>query len=306
MIGDYSNDYDIKCQLDTCKTYPAITDSERGEIICGGCGIILMQNMSDLSNGNNSYTQENFMNMTRTGAPTSLTIHDRGLSTVIGMNRDSSGTLLSNQIKYEFKRLRTWDQRSKSRKTASLSKAFTLMNGIKTKLGIPNNVVETAAYIYRKIVNAKLTRGRTMISLVSASLYAACRENNIPRTLDDIAKAGNVERKILSRDLRTIIKRLGLNLNQYDITSFISKISNNMNLKEKTKRDAIEILQRCEKKQIIAGKHPVAQAAASLYISCLINGEKISQRKFSIESGISDVTIRNRVTLIRKIINLSK
>lgn len=306
MIGDYSNDYDIKCQLDTCKTYPAITDSERGEIICGGCGIILMQNMSDLSNGNNSYTQENFMNITRTGAPTSLTIHDRGLSTVIGMNRDSSGTLLSNQIKYEFKRLRTWDQRSKSRKTASLSKAFTLMNGIKTKLGIPNNVVETAAYIYRKIVNAKLTRGRTMISLVSASLYAACRENNIPRTLDDIAKAGNVERKILSRDLRTIIKRLGLNLNQYDITSFISKISNNMNLKEKTKRDAIEILQRCEKKQIIAGKHPVAQAAASLYISCLINGEKISQRKFSIESGISDVTIRNRVTLIKKIINLSE
>lgn len=251
MIGDYSNDYDIKCQLDTCKTYPAITDSERGEIICGGCGIILMQNMSDLSNGNNSYTQENFMNITRTGAPTSLTIHDRGLSTVIGMNRDSSGTLLSNQIKYEFKRLRTWDQRSKSRKTASLSKAFTLMNGIKTKLGIPNNVVETAAYIYRKIVNAKLTRGRTMISLVSASLYAACRENNIPRTLDDIAKAGNVERKILSRDLRTIIKRLGLNLNQYDITSFISKISNNMNLKEKTKRDAIEILQRCEKNKLL-------------------------------------------------------
>ena len=306
MIGNYSNDYDIKCQLDTCKTYPAITDSERGEIVCGRCGIILMQNISDSSNENNSFTQENFMNMTRTGAPTSLTMHDRGLSTVMGMNRDSSGTLLSNKAKYEFKRLRTWDQRSKSRKTASLSKAFTLMNGMKTKLGIPNNVVETAAYIYRKIVNAKLTRGRTLVSLVSASLYAACRENNIPRTLDDIAKAGNVERKILSRDLRTIIKKLGLNLNQYDITSFISKISNNMNLKEKTKRDAFDILQLCEKKQIISGKHPVAQAAASLYISCLINGEKISQRKFSIESGISDVTIRNRVTLIRKIMNLSE
>ena len=306
MIGNYSNDYDIKCQLDTCKTYPAITDSERGEIVCGGCGIILMQNISDSSNENNSFTQENFMNMTRTGAPTSLTMHDRGLSTVMGMNRDSSGTLLSNKTKYEFKRLRTWDQRSKSRKTASLSKAFTLMNGMKTKLGIPNNVVETAAYIYRKIVNAKLTRGRTLVSLVSASLYAACRENNIPRTLDDIAKAGNVERKILSRDLRTIIKKLGLNLNQYDITSFISKISNNMNLKEKTKRDAFDILQHCEKKQIIAGKHPVAQAAASLYISCLINGEKISQRKFSVESGISDVTIRNRVTLIKKIMNLSE
>ena len=101
------------------------------------------------------------------------------------------------------------------------------MNGIKAKLGLSNQIVENAAYIYRKAVDAKLTRGKTTVSLVSASLYAACRENNIPRTLDDIAKAGNVERRILSRDIRTIIKKLGLNLNQYDTISFISKISNN-------------------------------------------------------------------------------
>ena len=304
MVVNYSNDYDVKCQLDTCKTYPVITDSERGEIVCGGCGLILVQNMSDTSHESNSYTLEGFMKQTRTGPATSLTMHDKGLSTVIGTNKDFSGNALPNKTKYEFNRLRTWDQRSKSRKTATLSKAFTLLHGMKTKLGIPDNVVENAAYIYRKAVNAKLTRGRTMASLVSASLYAACRENNIPRTLDDIANAGNVERRILSRDLRTIIKKFELNLNQYDTASFISKISNNMNLKEKTKRDAFEILKRCEKEQITAGKHPVAQAAASLYISCIMNGEKISQKKFSVESGVSDVTIRNRVVLIKKTLKL--
>jgi len=304
VVENYSNDYDVKCQLDTCKTYPAITDSERGEIVCGGCGLILLQNMADASYENNGFTSEDFMKMSRTGPASSLTMNDRGLSTVIGTNKDSTGKALSSKTKYEFNRLRTWDQRSKSRKTASLSKAFTLLHGMKTKLGISDNVVENAAYIYRKVVNAKLTRGRTMVSLISASLYAACRENNIPRTLDDIANAGNVERRILSRDLRTIIKKLGLNLNQYDTTSFISKISNNMDLKEKTKRDAFKILRRCEKEGITAGKHPVAQAAASLYISCIINGEKISQKKFSVESGVSDVTIRNRTVLIKKTLKL--
>ena len=304
MVENYSNDYDVKCQLDACKTYPAITDSERGEIVCGGCGLILLQNMSDASYESNGHSSEDFMKLSRTGPATSLTMHDKGLSTVIGTNKDSSGNSLSSKTKYEFNRLRTWDQRSKSRKTASLSKAFTMLHGMKTKLGIPNNVVENAAYIYRKAVNAKLTRGRTMNSLISASLYAACRENNIPRTLDDIADAGNVERRILSRDLRTIIKKLELNLNQYDTASFISKISNNMNLKEKTKRDAFEILARSEKEQITAGKHPVAQAAASLYISCILNGEKISQKKFAVESGVSDVTIRNRAVLIKKTLKL--
>jgi len=306
VVVNYSSDYDVKCQLDTCKTYPVITDSERGEIVCGGCGLILVQNMADTSYENNGYTLEGFMKLARTGPATSLTMYDKGLSTVIGANKDFSGTALPSKTKYEFNRLRTWDQRSKSRNTATLSKAFTLLHGMKTKLGIPDNVVENAAYIYRKIVSAKLTRGRTMRSLISASLYAACRENNIPRTLDDIANAGNVERRILSRDLRTIIRKLGLNLNQYDTASFISKISNNMNLKEKTKRDAFEILRRCEKEQITAGKHPVAQAAASLYISCIMNGEKISQKKFSVESGVSDVTIRNRSILIKKTLKLEE
>ncbi len=299
MLQNYSINYDVKCKLDTCKTYPIITDSERGEMFCGGCGIVLVQKILDTYESN-GYSQEDFMRSSRTGPATSLTMYDRGLSSVIGDNKDSSGNALSNKTKYEFKRLRTWDQRSKSRSTATLSKAFTLLNGIKTKVGIPDNVVENAAYIYRKISSAKLTRGRTMASLVSASLYAACRENNIPRTLDDIATAGNIEKRILSRDLRTIMKKLGLKLNQYDTSSFISKISNNIKLKEKTKRDAFDILKRCEMKEITAGKHPVAQAAASLYIACVINNEKINQKEFAEISGVSDVTIRNRVALIKK------
>jgi transcription initiation factor TFIIB len=299
----YSSD-DVKCRLDTCKTYPVVTDSDRGEIFCGGCGLVLVQNLDDTLNENRGFSSEDFMKNARTGPATSLTMFDRGLSTVIGTNKDSSGNNLSRKTRFEFNRLRIWDQRSKSRTTSSLSKAFTLLHGMKTKLGIPNNVVENAAYIYRKVVNQKLTRGRTMASLISASLYAACRQNGIPRTLDDVAHAGNVERRILSRDLRTIITKLNMNLTQYDTASFIVKISNNMNLSEKTKRDAFGILKRCEDEKITAGKHPVAQAAASLYIACIINGEKVSQKKFSIESGVSDVTIRNRSNLIKSTLKL--
>jgi transcription initiation factor TFIIB len=304
VVVNYSSDYDVRCHLDACKTYPTVTDSNRGEMFCGGCGLVLLQNMPDTSHENNGYTQEDFMKLARTGPASSLTMHDKGLSTVMSANKDSSGNALSSKTKFEFKRLRMWDQRSKSRNTATLSKAFTLLNAMKTKLGISNNVVESAAYIYRKIVDAKMTRGRTTVSLISAALYAACRENNTPRTLDDIADAGNVERRILSRDLRTIIKKLGLTLKQYDTTSFISKISNDMNLKEKTKRDAFDILERCEREMITAGKHPVAQAAASLYIACILNGEKISQKNLSAEAGISEVTIRNRTELIKKTLKI--
>ncbi len=305
MVKNFPSQYDVKCELDTCKTYPIITDSERGEVCCGGCGLVLLQNMDDQSHESHGYTQEEFMTQTRTGPAISLTMYDKGLSTVIGKNVDSTGRAISRSTKSRFSRLRIWDQRSKSRSTSTLSKAFTQLNAMKTKLGIPDSVVENAAYIYRKAVAAKITRGRTMTSLISAALYAACRITNTPRTLDDIATVGNVERRTLSRDLRTLIRTLDLTLDQYDTSAFIVRIANNMNLKEKTKRDALSILTRSENEEITAGKHPVAQAAASLYLSCIMNGEKLSQKKFSEAAGVSDVTIRNRSALIRKVLKLS-
>ena len=191
-----------------------------------------MQNTADASYENNGYTSEDFMKLSRTSPATSLVMNDRGLTTIIDTNKDFTGKILSSKTKYEFNRLRIWDQRSKSRKTTSLSKTSTMLHGMKTKLETSNNFVENAAYIYRKVVNSKLIRERIMNSLIAASLNVACRKNNMPRTSDDIVRSGNVERRILSQDLRTIIKKLELNLNQYDTTSFISIISNNMSLKE--------------------------------------------------------------------------
>ncbi len=133
-----------------------------------------------------------------------------------------------------------------------------------------------------------------------ASLYVACRETNTPRSLDEIAKEGNIRRRTLSRAVRLLIKSLDLKLEQYDHTAFITKISNSLNLKEKTKREAIEIFQNSKKYGIVTGKNPVAFAAASIYISCLINHEQVTQTTLSDISGISAVTIRNVYFLIRK------
>ena len=86
----------------------------------GDAVLFYLQNIADTSYESNGYTQEDFMKLARTGPATSLTMHDKGLSTVIGTNKDSTGKALSSKTKYEFNRLRTWDQRSKSRKTATL------------------------------------------------------------------------------------------------------------------------------------------------------------------------------------------
>jgi len=294
VVQNYFNKFDVKCKLDACKTYPIITDSESGEVLCGGCGLVLVQNMADFSHESHGYTQEEFLTQSRTGPPTSLTMHDKGLSTIIGNNVDSSGHKLSSRTKFDFVRLRVWDNRSKSKNTAALSKAFTLLNGMKTKLAIPDNVVENAAYIYRKALNKKLVRGRTTSAMIGSALYAACRETNTPRTLKDIAETANIKKGDLAAFYRLLVKELDLMIPVVDSVQNVARVASRIGLSEKTKRYAIEILRKAEENKISAGKNPMSLAATALYISCVKMGENYSQRDLAEAANVTGVTIRNR------------
>ena len=288
-----------------CLHLCSVTDTERGEVLCRDCGIVLCEKIVDPSQKNHGTSHEEFLTTSQTGPGISLTMYDKGLYTVIGTNKDSSGISLSNRTKSTFSRLRTWDKRSKSdSKFRNLGSAFTLLHGMKGKLGIPDTVLEKTAYIYRKAVVKKLTRGRSIPPLVAASLYVTCRESGIPRSLSEIAKAANVRRKILSRTVRILVRSLELTPQQYDEAAFIAQISNNIGISEKTKRDAFSILKEVKKIAISSGKNPLAQASASVYLACLRNNEHVSQTKLSEVAGVSCVTIRNTTFDIKKVLKL--
>ena len=297
----YSNDIKRNTCSNNCDSC-VITDYERGETFCGGCGEIISESIPDVMYEGRGFSGDDYTTHMRTGPATSLVMHDRGLSTMIGSNHDSTGQAIVSRSK--FNRLRTWDQRSKSRSSTSMRRAFVIMNSITAKLTLPYNVVERAAYIYRKAIAAGLTKGRTITSLAAVSLYVACRETGTPRTMDDLATTANIEKRVLYRDMRRLLAKLDLNPGQYDISSFVVKISNNLNLSERIKRDALDILRRSEEVMVTAGKNPMAMASASIYISCIDSEVQISQRVLSKQAGISDVTVRNSVSAIRDALKL--
>ena len=77
-----------------------------------------------------------------------------------------------------------------------------------------------------------------------------------------------------------------------------------MELSEKVKRDAIFILDILKEKQVVAGKKPDAVAATVIYMACIKNNQNISQHDVSEISGITQVTIRNRLKEFTKYVEL--
>jgi len=280
-----------------CAQGKLVTDNESGEMFCSKCGFVITEKLQESGPEWRSFTQDEHGDRARAGAPTSLTMHDMGLATIINpQNKDATGKPLSASMKSTIERLRTWDNRSQVHEPVdrNFRQAFSELNRLKDKLALSDAVIEKTAYIYRKALDKGLVRGRSIPGLIAASLYAACRNTETPRTLTDVANGINIKRKDIARCYRLLLRELDLKMPVVNPIKCISRISSIAELSEKTKRKAVEILDQATKIELSAGKDPMGLAAAALYLSCVINGENKTQKDIAVAAGVTEVTIRNR------------
>ena len=294
----------IKQSCLRCGKMALITDVETGEIFCGGCGFVLSERIESSGPERRSFPDDR-INRERTGVGTSLAIHDQGLSTVINpTNRDATGKPLSSSMKKTLKRLRTWDSRSQSQPIdRNLKQAFSELYRVKDKLVLSDSVVEKAAYIYRKALEKKMVRGRSISAMIGSALYAACREVETPRTLKEIAVIMNIKKGDLAACYRKLVHELDLKIPVADSVQNVARIASKIGISEKTKRYSIQILRKAEENKISAGKNPMSLAATALYISCLKMGENHTQRDLAEAANVTEVTIRNRYKGLLELLN---
>ena len=279
-----------------CGKKAILSDTEIAELICGRCGYVISERLEDSGPEWRSFPDDK-TNRTRTGDGTSLTIHDYGLATVINpINKDSVGKPLSYSMKKTLKRLRVWDSRSQANEPIdrNLRHALSELRSMKDKLALSDPVVEKAAYIYRKALEKKLVRGRSITALMAASLYAACRDTETPRTLNDITAAINIKRKDLACCYRLLVKELDLKIPVVDSVQCIARIASKAGLSEKIKRYAVKILKKAKQNESSAGKDPMGLAASALYISTIRQRVNCSQKIIAQAAGVTEVTVRNR------------
>ncbi len=255
-----------------------------------------------------AFSPEERAQRSHTGAPSTLSKHDMGLSTVIGYEfRDAAGKTLPSATKGAFHRMRTWDRRSMFHKSSdrNLSVALSELSRLADKLNVGDFVVEHAAYTYRKALERGLVRGRSISGMISASLYEACRNTNTPRTLKDVAVIVNMPKKDLAKYYRLLVRELNLVIPVVDPVKCVSRIASRARLSERTQREAFEILKAVKESKTSAGKDPMGLAASALYLASTMTGEEdhvVTQKDIAEAARVTEVTIRNRIKGLKQII----
>jgi transcription initiation factor TFIIB len=147
--------------------------------------------------------------------------------------------------------------------------------------------------IYRKSLKKNLIRGRSIINVVAAALYAACRQCGVLRSLTDVAKAANISRKTAARNYRFLHKELHLDVPRVHRTSYIKRLVSRLRLHGQTEILAKRLVE-VSNNNFTLGRRPAGLAAACIYISGCIMGERLTQQQVALEAQVTEVTIRNR------------
>ena len=293
-----------KVQCTQCQNYTLVLDILSSEYVCNTCGCV--SNEKIYNNDLPYFEKGEFKDKSRIGMPESLTISHKGLSTLIGLNdTDGRGKMLDPVQKETIQRLRTWNNRSQLNDSISrnLDKALKYLNNFGDKLYLSPAVMENAAYIYRKAAIRKLAKGRSTVSLVAASIYAACREISIPKTISDIANVCNIPSKEIMSHYKLILKELSLKIPVIQGIDYVTLISNRLKLTEKTKREAIRIFSLVQHSRISIGKNPRAFAGAIIYIASQDCNEFLRQVEVCQVADISTVSLRKRCKEIKTILD---
>ncbi|MFW5904399.1 MAG: transcription initiation factor IIB, partial [Candidatus Saliniplasma sp.] len=264
-----------------CGSRHLAQDYDRGELICEDCGLVIDNQYIDEGPEWRAFDMKQEENRARTGAPMTQMVHDKGLSTGIdSSNRDSYGRSIPSKKKAQIYRLRKWQRRIRVSDATerNLAYALTEMDRMASTMGLPKNIRETAAVIYRKAVKKNLIRGRSINSVVAASLYAACRKAGVPRTLDEIAEATSSDRKEIGRTYRFLSRELVLKLKPTKPQEYLSRFCSELGLSGKVQKLAKNIIDKAEDRELISGKGPTGLAAASIYIASINANERRTQR----------------------------
>jgi len=295
--------WDPKADSELYRTYcpncgdRLIGDAEKGEQVCQACGYVAPA-AADEGPEWKAIDLEEKSKRVRVGSPTTLTLHDLGLSTDIGSDmRDSHGKHLDPTMRATVEKMKKWQSRIRTinSQERGLSIVLAKITEVCDNLNLPRNVAETAAHIYRTSVKLKVAKSKSIMGMTAATVYLACRKCGVSRTLKEVARASGIEKGSVAKYYRLILKDVEKEyVPPASVEKHISKLVNIAKIDTRVEHLALLLARSTNDSKISSGKAPAGLAAAYVYMSSVMRGEHLPQREVAEFAEVTEVTVRNR------------
>ncbi|MCY0849573.1 transcription initiation factor IIB [Sulfuracidifex metallicus] len=277
----------MKCP--ECGEDTLINDPTTNQRVCTSCGYVDEEQLIDTGPEWRAYTQRDRLNKERIGAPLSDSIHDRGLTTRLDVS--SKNRYISMKLKRIHEKTRV------SNSDKKLVTLLSILNDQSAKMGLPDYVKNTASTILRKLVATKAANRIDKNTLVAASLYQACKINQIPRHHQEFKDKFSLERNEFWKAIKKVqsIKQISPDLkSKIKPNEYIPMVNTSLNLPQTVATKASQLVEKMYEDGMSSGKGYLALSAAAVYLISTLMDKKKTQKEIADALNITEVTIRNR------------
>lgn len=229
---------------------------------------------------------------TRCGMPINPLLKESSFSCTVRCNYRST---------YEMRKIKRYTEwQSMPYKEKSQYDEFEKIKALSAKSGLSKYIVDEALIYHKKISENKTFRGCNRQGIIAASIYIACRKNNVPRTPKEIAKIFNLNSTDATKGCKNalhIINNLDKNSEEkttfYKTTpsSFIERYCSKLNLNKEMTELCKFIANNIERGDRMEENTPHSVAGGIIYFvakNCNLN---ITKKSIYLISQISEVTI---------------
>ncbi len=174
------------------------------------------------------------------------------------------------------------------------------------ELDLSEDVHDRSIDLLETISDYELLSGRSAAEISAAIIYISAREQNEPRTLEEISKVASASKKEIGRVYRQIGRNTDIRIIPPQPVDHLDRFTEQLNLSNKVKETAKNLIEEAKETNIISGKSPKGIAASSIYLAAYMEDEKRTMNDMSNTIGITTITIRNRSKDLIDALNLEK
>ena len=230
-------------------------------------------------------------NPTRCGMPVNALLPKSSLGSIVANTNH-------NETMNKIGMYQRWN--SMPYKERSLYKVF---NEIQLKCNgnnLPEIIISTAKSLYTIISATKISRGSNRVGIIAACVYYACKECNVPRSINELASIFCISSKIMTKGCKnyTEIMRMSKgnksrnsNVKSVNLNDFIERFSHKLLLTHDDIQHVLKLSNLCQDLKLINDNTPPAMAGGCIYLYIKQSGLDIHKKDISDICKISEVTI---------------
>jgi transcription initiation factor TFIIB len=229
----------------------------------------------------------------------------RDLGTILRGTRDAQGRPLGWQRRYEFQHLRRVMQRQTVRAVEDpleRSQARDTIALISERLVLPPVVRNEAERFFREATSRGLFRGRSQVSAVGASVYAACRRYSLPRTLGEVSRALAARRAEIGRAFKVARRGMETPVPAIDPRAYLARYAEELALSPRVRGTVESMLKEAEGSPELSGLSSHGLVAALIYVAAERSGERRSRAQVARVSAVTEVTLRSTSRLLERLL----